>query len=119
MPSMPEIHLFVADAAVLSSLEFALAVQGFRALDGFRPHRDFGRAVAVVVDQGPIAQAAGFITALRGRGCSAPAIVLVTNPTRQDREQAQANGLLVIEKPLLGDDVSQALCRVLEVEEAA
>ena len=49
MLQTPEIHLFVADAAILSSLEFALAVQGFRAQDGSLPDDDLSTAAATVI----------------------------------------------------------------------
>jgi CheY-like chemotaxis protein len=115
----PEIHLFVADAAVLSSLEFALTVQGFRALDGSLPDDDLSTAAAIVIDVATVPTALQLLQRLRSRGCSAPALFLVTNPTKRDRKQAQASGVAIIEKPLLGDDVSRALHHLLKLEEAA
>ena len=115
----PGSHLFVADAAVLSSLEFALAVQGFRALDGTLPDGDLTAAAAIVIDAATVPTAIQLLTRLRGKGCLAPALFLVTNPTRRDRKQAQASGVVIIEKPLLGDDVSRALHSVLKLEKAA
>lgn len=115
----PEIHLFVADAAVLSSLEFALAVQGFRALDGSLPDHDLSAAAAIVIDAATVPTALQLLQWLRGQGCFAPALFLVTNPTRRDRSQAQANRVAIVEKPLLGDDVSQALHHILKLEKAA
>lgn len=115
----PEIHLFVADGAVLSSLEFALTVQGFRALDGSLPDDDLSTAAALVIDAATVPTALKLLQSLRGQGCSAPAIFLVTNPTRRDRKQAQAAGVAMVEKPLLGDDVSRALHYLLKLEKAA
>lgn len=115
----PEIHLFVADAAVLSSLEFALAIQGFRALDGSLPDDDLTTAAAIVIDAATVPTALQLLQRLRSRGCSVPALFLVTNPTRRDHKQAQAKGVAIVEKPLLGDDVSRALHHLLTLEKAA
>ena len=119
MQSTPEIHLFVADAAVLSSLEFALAVQGFRALDGSLPDDDISTAAAIVIDAATVPTALQLLQRLRGKGCFAPALFLVTNPTKRDRKQAQSNGVAIIEKPLLGDDVSRVLHQILKLDKAA
>ena len=115
----PEIHLFVADPAVLSSLEFALAVQGFRTLDGMLLGNDMTAAAAIVIDATTVPAAIQLLERLRVKGCPAPALFLVTNPTKRDRKQAQAGGVIIIEKPLLGDDVSRALHQILNLEKAA
>jgi hypothetical protein len=115
----PEIHLFVADAAVLSSLEFALTVQGFRVLDGSLPDDDLTKAAAIVIDAATVPTALQLLQRLRGKGCFSPTLFLVTNPTRRDRKHAQASGVVIIEKPLLGDDVSRALQYILKLEKAA
>ena len=119
MLTAPEIHLFVADAAVLSSLQFALAVQGFRALDGSSPDDDLSTAAAIVIDATTVPPALQLLQRLRGKDCCVPALFLVTNPTGRDRKQAQASGVVIIEKPLLGDDVSRALHHLLKRGKAA
>ena len=119
MLTTPEIHLFVADAAILSSLEFALSVQGFRALDGSVPDNDLSSAAAIVIDAATVPTALQLLQRLRSKGCSAPALFLVTNPTRRDRNQAHTAGAAIIEKPLLGVDISRALNHILKLEKAA
>jgi hypothetical protein len=56
---------------------------------------------------------------LRGRGYTAPAIVLATNPTPSFRVHAAGAGALLIEKPLLGDELSSAIAHALEPRKAA
>lgn len=113
MNKSPEIHLFVSDPAVLSSLEFALAVEGFTAFDGNAAKGDTKSPAAMVVDAGPFAEGVATVGKLRATGCIAPAILLATNPTRQSRARAAAEGIVLIEKPLLGDDLSRALFAAL------
>ena len=119
MKNLPEIHLFVGDPAVLSSLEFALAVEGFAAFDGNRAQGIATSAAAIVVDAGRFAEGLSTFSKLRRAGYVAPAILLATNPTRQDRARAAAEDIVVVEKPLLGDDLSRALVASLELKKAA
>ena len=119
MKNSPEIHLFVSDPAVLSSLEFALAVEGFSPFDGNGADRDASAAAAVVIDASSFAEGGSISSRLRRSGCGAPAILLATNPTRQIRARAANEGILIVEKPLLGDELSSALFATLNLEKAA
>lgn len=103
------ILLFVGDQAVLSSLEFVLGVEGFQVADGAAEGARPGAAAALVVDQGRVAQSMRCLTALRAQGCGAPAIVLTTSLTAQVRTQAVAAGAILVEKPLLGEELTRAL----------
>ena len=109
------IALLVSDLAVLSSLQFALPVEGFQlAVSG-----DELAAAALVIDQGYRGDGLAALQSLRGRGCGAPAIVLATNPTTPFRAQALAAGAVVIEKPLRGDELSSAITGALTQPKAA
>lgn len=109
------IALLVSDFAVLSSLQFALSVEGFQ----LAAAGDDLAAAALVIDQGFRGDGLAALNVLRGRGYAAPAILLATNPTPSLRAQAASAGALLIEKPLLGDELSSAISHVLEPRKAA
>ena len=48
-----------------------------------------------------------------------PAIILATPPTPSYRVRAAGAGAVVIEKPLLGDELSSALAQALQPRKAA
>ena len=109
------IALLVSDPAVLSSLQFALSIEGFElaAAEG-----DFAGAV-LVIDQSYGGDGLAALLGLRAEGHTAPAIVLVTNPTVSFRARAAAVGATLIEKPLSGDDLSSAITGALQPRKAA
>lgn len=113
------ILLFVDDRPVLSSLQFSLAVEGFEVVDGVAGGANPSAAAAVVIDQAYRADGLASLADLRAKGCITPAIVLATNPTAQLRATVAAAGAALIEKPLLGDDLTSALRTVLDSQEAA
>ena len=109
------IVLMVSDLAVLSSLRFALSIEGFTlAAEG-----ETFSAAALVVDQGSLSASLNFLDSLRAAGCQVPAIVLTTHPTAAMRARAAAAGAAVIEKPLLGDDLSGAILAAIQPRRAA
>jgi FixJ family two-component response regulator len=109
MAEAAPILLFVGDRPVLSSLEFALALDGFAVAEGPIGAGDLPAAACLVVDQDYEDDGMAFLMGLRQRGCTTPAIVLVTHPTLATRILATAIGAMLIEKPLLGEDLTQAL----------
>lgn len=111
--------LYVTDPAVLSSLQFSLALEGFAVADGLADRIEPAATSAIVVDQGFGGDGLAFIASLRASGCIATAIVLATNPTRQLRAHADAVGAALIEKPLLDDELSNALHAIFQEEKAA
>lgn len=119
MSKRSSILLFVGDRPVLSSLEFALALDGFDVADGTAEEGEISSACCLVVDQGYRGNGATFLAELRQRGCGVPAVLLVTNPTAAVRARAAAVGAVVIEKPLLGDELTHALRDALDHCEAA
>ena len=109
------IALMVSDLAVLSSLRFALSIEGFTlAAEG-----EILSAAGLVIDQGSLAASLHFLDSLRVDGCQAPAIILTTHPTAAMRARAAAAGAAVIEKPLLGDDLSGAILAAIQPRKAA
>lgn len=119
MAAQPVILLFVGDRPVLSSLQFSLAIEGFDVADGMAGAIEPCAAAALVIDQAFCADAFAMLAAFRRSGCITPAIVLATNPTTRARAQAAATGVALIEKPLLGDELTRALRAALEIQEAA
>ena len=49
------------------------------------------------------------VSALRGRGVGTPAILITTNPSVQLRRRADEAGLAIVEKPLLGNTLAEAI----------
>lgn len=89
------IALIVSDLAVLSSLRFALSVEGFELTAA---GDDLAAAAVVVIDRGGVLASLGALAALRAQACHAPAIILSTHPTAAMRARAAAAGATIVEK---------------------
>jgi FixJ family two-component response regulator len=103
------------DSAVLASLKFALEVEGF-AVEVFRTAEELlarpalPASACLVVDYWlPAMDGVDLVSALRGRGVEAPAILITTNPSPQLRRRADEAGLAIVEKPLLGNTLAEAI----------
>lgn len=105
----PAVQLYVSDRPVLSSLQFALSLEGFAVIDGAADETDPFAAAALVIDQGYRGDGLAWLAGSRANGCAAAAIVLATNPTVRLRARAAAAGAVLIEKPLLGEELTRAL----------
>ena len=103
------IELFIDDQPVLSSLRFSLAIEGFPAVQGDPANFDASYTRLLVIDQKYCGDGLAFLAGLRAAGCGAAAIVLATNPSARLQASVAALGAELIEKPLLGDDLSQAI----------
>lgn len=112
------IGLFIDDVPVLSSLQFSLATEGLTTIAG-GPAKGNSAARILVIDQNYRRDGLGFLAGLRETGCATMAIVLVTNPAAQFRTRAASLGADVIEKPLLGDELSNAISALLGHQKAA
>ena len=106
--------LFIGDRAVLSSLQFSLMLDGFVLENGAAEGASPFAAPCLVIDQRYRGDGLAFLSELRACGATAPAILLATNPTRRLHERARAAGANVIEKPLLGDELTLALQTILD-----
>ncbi len=111
--------LFVEDRPVLSSLQFSLAIEGLQVADGTDDGIDPKIAAALVIDQTYLGDGVAALHELRMLGCMVPAIVLATNPNAELRARVKAMCAELIEKPLLGDELSLAIHAVLEIGKAA
>ncbi|GLV20535.1 hypothetical protein TomMM35A_03950 [Sphingobium sp. TomMM35A] len=115
MTSDNPVLLFIDDAALLSSIEFALSVAGIKAAAGSELS-DPAAAPALVVDQ-DCAHGLERLAELR-RQCATPAILLATNPTRALRASAAELSAILIEKPLLEDELMRTLNLILQIRKA-
>jgi len=103
------------DAAVLASLKFALEIEGF-AVEVFRSAEELldrplpDASACLVVDYRlPAMDGVDLVSTLRGRGVEVPAILITTNPSAKLRHRADEAGLAIVEKPLLGNTLAEAI----------
>lgn len=113
------IRLLVEDRSVLSALRFSLSIEGFEVADGNAAEFDPGVSAALVIDERYSGDGLAALDALRKQGCRAPAIILATNPTNRLRARVAAMDAELIEKPLLGDELSRAIRAAFELRKAA
>jgi two-component system, LuxR family, response regulator FixJ len=103
------------DPAVLSSLKFSLEIEGYDVWvylsagellnNGRLPIQG-----CLVIDQVlPDVSGLDLIQQLRSAGSVLPAILITTNPGRPLRERAARLGVPIVEKPLLGNTLSEAI----------
>jgi FixJ family two-component response regulator len=103
------------DGAVRSSLEFALSAEGLRVtvyatgqelIDAV----DFRPASCVIIEQKlPDTTGIEVVDRLRGRRIFTPVILLATAPEAALRRRAEQAGATVIEKPLIGNALTDKL----------
>ena len=103
------------DLAVLNSLKFALEIEGF-------PVRIFGAAEEIltigeklrrgclVIDYNlPTMNGLVLLDRLRERGISIPAILITSNASPTLKREAASAGVSIVEKPLLGGALTDAI----------
>ena len=110
------VTLLASDHALRSALGFLLTLEGF----DIRGDADrVTGSVCLVVDQGFCGDGLAWLAGLRAAGNASPAIVLATHPDRAVRASAAALGARLIEKPLTGDELTDALTEILTHRPAA
>lgn len=119
MANRVTVLLFIEDRPLLASLQFSLAIEGFRVIDGVAGGINPETAAAMVIDQSYGGDGVAALHGLRQHGWPAPAIILATNPNPGLRAHLHALGAELIEKPLLGDELGRAIHAVLEIRKAA
>lgn len=103
------------DAAVLASLKFALEMEGFPVEAYQDPESLLGRRSAdsigcLVLDYNlPGSNGMSLLAALRKKGVSAPTIIITTHPSPWLRNRARSEGVAIVEKPLLGNALIDAI----------
>jgi FixJ family two-component response regulator len=108
------------DPAVRSSLEFSLVAEGLR-VAAFTLGQDLidaantGPIDCLVIEQ-RLEDLSGIevIERLRQRGFSAPVILLVTHPKADLRRRAGQVGVAIVEKPLMGNALTDKLHELIK-----
>lgn len=108
MYRLPSVMLFVDNRPLLASLQFALSLEGFEVTVGAERF-DPRAAGCIVVDQDWHSDGLAFIAEARDRNCPVPSIFLATNPTPIQHNRAAALGAIIVEKPLIGDELTEVL----------
>jgi len=110
------VTLLASDPALRSALGFLLTLEGF----DIRGDADrVTGSVCLVVDQGFRGDGLAWLAGRRAAGNASPAIVLATHPDRAVRASAAALGARLIERPLTGDELPNALPKTLPRRPAA
>lgn len=97
------------DPAVCNSLKFSLELDGFQVRTygsggALLRAADVGECNCFVIDQKmPVLSGLETITALRSRSFSAPAILIISQPSAALSARAAAANVPIVEKPLLGN----------------
>jgi len=111
----PVILLVDDDPAVLGSLKFSLELDGYAVAAHASAESVLAQGVlpaggCMVVDYGlPGINGLDLIAVLRGRGLHLPAILMTSHPGPLLRERARAAGVAIVEKPLLGQALNDAI----------
>lgn len=103
------------DPAVRNSLRFSLEIDGYR-VRLFRSDKDvldldeLPQSACLVIDYYlPDGNGLDLIEAMRARGYRSPAILITSHPPIGVRQRAAAAGVPIVEKPLLGDALMDAI----------
>jgi FixJ family two-component response regulator len=107
------------DTAVLGALRFALELEGF-SVAGYRSASEFlddgslpSAGCLIVEFNLPDMTGLELVEALRRKDIRLPAILITTNPPRGLLKRAAAERIPIVEKPLLGDALVNAIRHAL------
>lgn len=103
------------DPAVLGALKFALEIEGFvvapfRTGTAVLAERSFPDTGCLVIDlKLPDIDGLTLLALLRERAIRLPALLITSHPTAKLRGRAAAAGVPIVEKPLLGSALPDAI----------
>ncbi|WP_454918877.1 response regulator transcription factor [Xanthobacter sediminis] len=108
------VHIVDDDAAVRGALKFTFELDGFdvRTYGGFHElmAADLPRCGCMIVDYNlPEINGLELLRELDRRNVHLPSFLITSNPSRNVRQRATAQGVAIIEKPLLGNQLSEAV----------
>lgn len=113
--SAPRVLVLDQDAAVRQALCFSLALDGYR-VEPFGDPRSFARRLdaedvdAVIIGHAPPSiRGPQLVEQVRARNALTAVLMTATNPTAELSRTAREDRVALIEKPLLGDALLQAL----------
>lgn len=107
------------DAALLSALSFSLGIEGhevfaYSSAEAMLADGLPSGAICLVVDQQlPGMSGLDLVETLRDAGLSQPAILITGRLNREARARAHAIGIRVVDKPLMGNALSEAINQLL------
>jgi two-component system response regulator FixJ len=108
------------DFAVRNSLKFTLEVEGFEVraystADELLNEDSLPPSSCLVTDYYmPAMNGMELVARLRDRRILIPAILITSLPSGNLRKRAAAAGVLIVEKPLLGSDLLDAICKAFD-----
>jgi FixJ family two-component response regulator len=115
-PLRPTVLVVDDDRDLLAALRFSLEADGYRvrafdSAEALLATEEDGHAVSCLVIDYVLPRANGLdlVRALRLRGVSAPTILITTHPSVRVREATAHLGVRILEKPLLGGMLAQAV----------
>lgn len=108
------VHVVDDDPAVCSALKFALEIDGFSVCTYARSEdvlaADLSCRGCMIVDYNlPGLNGLDLLRELDRRDVHLPAFLITSNPAQHVRRRAIAQGVSIIEKPLLGNQLSEAV----------
>lgn len=113
------IHLVEDDPDLRNALTFALEVEGFRVrtyanAEEILSENELSASGCLVLDYKlPSMTGLALLSKLRERGCYLDAILITTHPSAAVRDFAAVERVRLIEKPLLTDELFNAIREVL------
>jgi FixJ family two-component response regulator len=103
------------DLALLNSLKFSLEIEGFKVVgyvsgEATLAADEWQDADCLVIDYAlPDTDGWELLDVMRSMGSAAPAILITTHPSAILSAKAAAAGIPIVEKPLLGNALSEAI----------
>ncbi|NWH07444.1 MAG: response regulator [Alphaproteobacteria bacterium] len=103
------------DPAVRSSIQFAFELEGYTVRAFPDPaavlaNLDFPERSCLVLDYNlPGMNGLDLLEQMRAHGVNLPALLITTHPLHAMRERAEASGVVIVEKPFLGNELSQSV----------
>jgi two-component system, LuxR family, response regulator FixJ len=120
VPALPILLVVDDDTAVLNSLKFVLQLEGFTvrlysSAQELLDELELPESGCLLVDHYmPGISGLELLAALRRRGVTLPAILITGHPSVALRRRAEEAGVRVLEKPLLGNGLIEAIGDELE-----